>query len=133
MMSSQHASALERVRTAARRAAQQADGRYGRRARALGLTGLLLAEVEKRQSPVGRARQQLGEKPAGLERHVYAIGAVDNDEVLSGRWSCRIRRGAPAEHRTSTAAARWPVSRSCLPGEVKPESVLASRPCPLPV
>jgi hypothetical protein len=132
MTSSQHASALEQVRIVARRAAQQADRRYGRRAQALGPTGLLLAEVEKRQSPVGRARQQLGEKPTGLERHVYATWAVDNDQVLSGRLSC-LRRAAPAVHHTSAAAARRPLSRSCLPGEVKPEFVLASRPCPLPV
>jgi malate dehydrogenase (oxaloacetate-decarboxylating)(NADP+) len=49
---------------------------------ALGLTGLLPSGVDSEEVQVQRALQQLGDKPTDLERYIYLIGLLDNDETL---------------------------------------------------
>jgi malate dehydrogenase (oxaloacetate-decarboxylating)(NADP+) len=49
---------------------------------ALGLTGLLPAAVDSEETQVQRALQQLGQKPTDLERYIYLIQLLDNDETL---------------------------------------------------
>jgi malate dehydrogenase (oxaloacetate-decarboxylating)(NADP+) len=49
---------------------------------ALGLTGLLPAAVDREETQVQRALQQLGQKPTDLERYIYLIQLLDTDETL---------------------------------------------------
>src|SRR5262249_59014657 len=49
---------------------------------ALGLTGLLPAAVDSEETQVGRALQQLGQKPTDLERYIYLIQLLDAVEPL---------------------------------------------------
>ncbi len=49
---------------------------------ALGITGLLPAGVDTEETQLQRALQQLAEKPTDLERYIYLIGLLDNDETL---------------------------------------------------
>jgi malate dehydrogenase (oxaloacetate-decarboxylating)(NADP+) len=49
---------------------------------ALGVTGLLPAAVDGEETQVGRALQQLGQKPTELERYIYLIQLLDTDETL---------------------------------------------------
>src|SRR5262245_41795973 len=49
---------------------------------ALGLTGLLPAGVDTEDIQVERVLQQLEAKPTDLERYIYLIQLVDNDETL---------------------------------------------------
>ena len=49
---------------------------------ALGLTGLLPAGVDTEDTQVARVLQQLEAKPTDLERYIYLISLVDNDETL---------------------------------------------------
>src|SRR6266436_273623 len=48
----------------------------------LGLTGLLPSGVDTEETQVQRALQQLGDKPTDLERYIYLVGLLDNDETL---------------------------------------------------
>lgn len=48
----------------------------------LGLTGLLPAGVDTEDVQVQRVLQQLEAKPTDLERYIYLISLVDNDETL---------------------------------------------------
>lgn len=49
---------------------------------ALGLTGLLPSGIDSEEIQVQRVLEQLGTKPTDLERYVYLIGLLDNDETL---------------------------------------------------
>jgi malate dehydrogenase (oxaloacetate-decarboxylating)(NADP+) len=49
---------------------------------ALGLTGLLPAAVDRAETQLNRALQQLGQKPTDLERYIYLIQLLDADETL---------------------------------------------------
>ena len=49
---------------------------------AFGLTGLLPSGVDTVETQVQRVLQQLGDKPTDLERYIYLIGLLDNDESL---------------------------------------------------
>ena len=49
---------------------------------AFGLTGLLPSGVDTVETQVQRVLQQLGEKPTDLERYIYLIALLDNDESL---------------------------------------------------
>jgi malate dehydrogenase (oxaloacetate-decarboxylating)(NADP+) len=49
---------------------------------ALGLTGLLPSGVDTEEIQVQRVLEQLGAKPTDLERYIYLIGLLDNDETL---------------------------------------------------
>src|SRR5215813_3062072 len=49
---------------------------------ALGLTGLLPAGVDTEDIQVQRVLQQLEAKPTDLERYIYLIALVDNNETL---------------------------------------------------
>lgn len=48
----------------------------------LGLTGLLPSEVETEEAQFQRVLQQLATKPTDLERYIYLIGLLDNNETL---------------------------------------------------
>ena len=49
---------------------------------ALGLTGLLPAGVDTEDIQVARVLQQLEAKPTDLERYIYLIALLDNNETL---------------------------------------------------
>jgi malate dehydrogenase (oxaloacetate-decarboxylating)(NADP+) len=48
----------------------------------LGLTGLLPAGVDSEENQVRRALQQIAQKPTDLERYIYLIALLDNNETL---------------------------------------------------
>ncbi|MBV9035913.1 MAG: NAD-dependent malic enzyme, partial [Acidobacteriaceae bacterium] len=48
----------------------------------LGLTGLLPAGIDTEDTQVQRVLQQIGAKPTDLERYIYLINLVDNNETL---------------------------------------------------
>ena len=49
---------------------------------ALGLVGLVPDATESEDLQLRRVLQQLGDKPTDLERYIYLISLLDNDEVL---------------------------------------------------
>src|SRR4029077_19911250 len=49
---------------------------------ALGLVGLIPDATESEDLQLRRVLQQLGDKPTDLERYIYLISLLDNDETL---------------------------------------------------